>query len=245
MDDELRNRYRVKRRDFNAPPMRRRPMPPQPTVMPPSRPAGDRPTDLNPHAETKPSNHHSRLPEETLPEPAPRPRPVRQKKRTKKLVIAIILLFIIAGGIAGGIYAKDHHKPAKAAAAAIPLPPAMISQVNYPIYFPSPLPAGYLYQTGSGIVQSGLVFFKLSSGNKTVFFTEQAKPAKPVNLDALPNFQKFSVPAGMAALGSSLSKPTGLVVTGSSLINVSSTGGATADDLKAIFSSLVAVPKSR
>jgi hypothetical protein len=221
MDDDLRSRYRINRPAHSNP------------YQPPAQP------DLathHPKVGTKPKE------ELFLPEAAAVSQPQKPKKSKKLLLGSLILIVLIAA--AGGLYHQRHSKVPAAAAPAIPLPGNISSQVNFPIYYPSPpAPAGYTYSSGSASVQKGLVFYKLSDGSKSVFFTEQASPSNPVDLNALPNYKQFSVPAGTAAIGANLGKPAGLVLSGSTLINASTSGGVTAGELNDIFRSLAPVPK--
>jgi hypothetical protein len=240
MDDDLRSRYRINRPNYVEP---RRPQPRSEPVSVPQQPAS--PAAPAASIRSAPNAHRPKpaaKPKEELflPEAAAVTRPKKTKK-SKKLWLGVVCLLIIVGGAC--FYYKNQSKPPAAAAPSIPLPASISSKVNFPVYYPSSTPAGYTYSNGSAAVQNGLVFFKMFNGNKFVFFTEQASPSKPVDLSALPNYQQFSVPAGTAAIGTNLGKPAGLVLSGSTLINVSTSGGVTAGELNDIFRSLAPVPK--
>jgi hypothetical protein len=199
-------------------------------------PAARQSPDLRPPAASRP-HQPAFFEDHALPAPAiphHHAKPSKSRRRSFS-VLAVILVLVAAGGF---FYHQHQTKIPVSAAPAIPLPASVSSKVNFPIYYPSPTPAGYTYSQGSTTVQSGLVFYKMFNGSKFVFFTEQASPPRPVDLSALPNYKQFAVPAGTAALGTNLDKPAGLVVTKNTLINVSSAGGASADDLTALLHAL-------
>ena len=106
---------------------------------------------------------------------------------------------------------------------------SLAARINYPVYYPSRLPAGYSYTDGSAKLQSGLLYYKLHNGTKTISITEQPITASSVDLQKLPNYSSLNVPAGPAAIGVSIGNPAVVIATGSTLVNINSSKGVSKD----------------
>lgn len=232
MDEDLRDRFKVPRRDYTAP---------QPRYRPPR-------TEPAPATHQPPSGHHASSRHQTVPsqpmfplaaeQPAPRPAPHhyhRTKRHSfRKWLIAILILGVLGGG-AAAVYFYKFNKSAS------PIPASEVNKATFPVYYPTTLPLGYLYKPGSATSQSGLLLFKITSGSKIIAFTEQAAPAKPLDLSLLKGFNRIDAPVGSAALGSSLGQPVAIVSTRTTLVNLSTSGGASQDELRNLIFTLAPI----
>jgi hypothetical protein len=109
----------------------------------------------------------------------------------------------------------------------------MADKVSFTVYYPSKLPSGYKYTDDSVKLNSGLFYYKLHNGKKTVTVTQQAVFGT-VNLQKLPKYSSLDVPAGPAALGISVGNPSAVVSTGSTLVSINSSKGVSKDTVIAI-----------
>jgi hypothetical protein len=139
-----------------------------------------------------------------------------------------------------------------------PIPKSIGQSVGFPIYYPSKLPNGYSYEKDTVKVDNGIVFFELHSSNRAITLSEQSAPANPPDLDALTKpqtaqgsmpgmnsptlpsmFQKIDNPAGQAVQGTSLGgKPVAIILTDTTLINISGSDKLTTNALTKIVKSL-------
>jgi hypothetical protein len=243
MDDNLRARYKLPRRDFaqgtqefNRPPAPA-PVAPRPRAFiidPSLKQPNRRPqTALRP----QPPAARSRppAPAETS-EPALQPYGYRKSSRPRKLVVLCLILAAL-GGAAGAAYHYKLQKPVAAQNPILPLPASLLKKISFPAYYPYTLPSGYSYKPDSAYVQSGLLFFKLINSSDTILFTEQAAPANPVNLDSLSAFDKSYINVGRLAIGNSSGQTSAIVVTDTTLVNING-GTATKNDLSLIANGL-------
>ncbi len=139
-------------------------------------------------------------------------------------------------------------------------PPAIVKLADFPIYYPRRLPAGWHFDTTSPALQNGVVFFSLRAGGAMIEISEQTKPTNPPNLSALTQPQQVQVPGGISAGGSltlpanfrTITTPVGqavqgtgpsnlplaMVLTSTTLINLSATTSSSSPSLSAIIQSL-------
>ncbi len=101
-----------------------------------------------------------------------------------------------------------------------PIPKVVRSQIQFPIYYPSSMPKGYSYQKGFAKIQNGILFYKITSGNRTIVIGEQAIPVAPPDLSSLIGFKKIVTLAGNAAVGSNNGQPIAIVLSNTTLINI-------------------------
>ena len=153
-----------------------------------------------------------------------------RRRRFLYIIPAIIILIVLAGFL----YLK---KPAA--------PPAQLvdlaDTVNYSVYYPSRLPGGYVYTGGSAKIQTGLLYYKLHNGAKTITVTQQPVVGSPINLQKLPQYKSLDVPAGPAAIGVSVGNPSAVIATGSTLVNINSSKGVSKDSVIAIAKKIKAI----
>jgi hypothetical protein len=101
-----------------------------------------------------------------------------------------------------------------------PLPNSIVSATSFALYYPSPVPSGYTYKNHSAKVESGIVFYELQSGSRTITISEQAAPSNPPSLTHLTGFTNFQTPAGDTAIGTSLGKPIAITLSNTTLVTV-------------------------
>jgi hypothetical protein len=160
------------------------------------------------------------LPPQTRPKTSKR----RQIKKYIAILIAIIILCLII--LVSIIFLlKSRHKTA------LPFPAQIAGSLNYPVYYPSEVTTGYSYQPGSANIKATILFFTLTNGAKSIFVTEQSVPLSAINLNGLPKHSDISVPIGQAILGTGLGKPSIIIITASTLIELTSNKGVTKSDI--------------
>ena len=131
----------------------------------------------------------------------------------RKLWVISILLVVSLGLAGGGLY--YYHQRSD-----WPIPKTVRSQIQFPIYYPSPMPNGYNYQKGFAKVQNGILFYKITSGNRIIVISEQAIPNAPPDLNNLIGFKKLVTLAGTAAVGSNNGQPIAIVLSNTTLIDI-------------------------
>jgi len=116
-----------------------------------------------------------------------------------------------------------------------PLPQDSVSSLNYQVYYPSHIPSGYRYKTGSATSHNGLLFFKFNNGKKVITVTEQAAPPKSLDvIKILGGYTSLSLSIGKAGVGASVGRPAVIIITDTTLINITSSQGVTKDQVIAI-----------
>ena len=143
---------------------------------------------------------------------------LKSKKKVYVTLIAFII-FILCAGIS--IYAYTSWKQS--------IPPALsqdsIGTLNFQVYYPSRMPPGFRFKKGSISSQNGLFFYKFINGKKVITVTEQVAPPKSFKLTNLKGYTSISVPIGKAATGTSVGNPSVIIVTDTTLVNITSTKG--------------------
>jgi hypothetical protein len=139
------------------------------------------------------------------------------KSRFKHLrtwfIVAILLLILLCVG--GFIL---FHKTTA-------LPQAITSNVSFPVYYPTDLPAGYQLDKNSIKTQDQRLFYQFQKGSNIIYVTEQSAPSHPPDLKNLDGFGQVSTITGEAVLGTVNGKPTGILLTKSTLTAVNGTDG--------------------
>ena len=140
--------------------------------------------------------------------------PRKRRRTTKTRIIVLSILLVVSLELAGGgLYYYRQRSD-------WPIPKTVRSQVQFPIYYPSPMPNGYIYQKGSAKVQDGILFYKIASGNRVIVISEQAIPVAPPDLNNLIGFKKLVTLAGNAAVGSNNGQPIAIVLSNTTLIDI-------------------------
>jgi hypothetical protein len=236
--DDIRRPQHLKRRDYSIPAGRPlTPHPQQPPHHPHPQPASSHlPPVAYPQPTAPPAYHppqpeplHHHQPQHHAPAvPAHHRRP---KRFGKKLTIAIGALLAAAAVFGAGYLLKGSSDSNG-------IPATITRQVNYDLYFPSPMPPGYIYTKDSATFQIGQVFFKFTNGKKRVTVNEQPMPDPKPNLNLLAGYTQFNSPAGKAAIGTSIGEPTAVVLTPTTVITMHCIGGVSVDELTTAINNL-------
>jgi len=115
---------------------------------------------------------------------------------------------------------------------------SLAKRAGFGFYYPSPMPSGYSYVNNINAFQDGQAYYMLGRGNKHIVVREQPATGKSLDLTNLSNPITFEAAGGKAAAGDVTGQPAGLVLTGSTLITLNSTGAVTPADLTAVINSL-------
>ncbi len=240
--DDIRRPHQPQRRDYTTPPQRPHHSPaphhhaPQPAhqdfAPAPSQPAAEphiyhRPAESTPPSRPEPVPAHAH--EHQAAHQAALPR--RSRHRGLKITALVIAPFIIAGIFAAG-YSLKSSKDTNT------IPASIVKQANFDLFFPSPMPPGYLYMKDTATFQIGQVFYKFSNNRKRVTVNEQPMPATKPNFSLLNGYEQFSSPVGQAAVGSTLGESTAYVLAGGTLITMNTSGGVSKDELKTAINNL-------
>jgi len=106
------------------------------------------------------------------------------------------------------------------------LPQDTISSLNYQVFYPTRIPKGYSYKKGTATSHNGLLFYKFVNGKKVITITEQAAPPKYIDLNKIvEGYTALKVPIGRAAVGTSVGNPSVIIITDTTLINITSSKG--------------------
>jgi hypothetical protein len=151
---------------------------------------------------------------------------------------------LIALGLAGGLFGAGYLLRPSSDAAAKGIPPAIVQQVSYNLYFPAPMPHGYSYMKDTATFQIGQVFYKFSNGKKRVTVKEEPMPDPKPDLNLLAGYDQIDVPIGHAAIGTSLGEPNAVVLAGTTVITFNGSGGVTTDELKTAINNLKLIGKN-
>jgi hypothetical protein len=118
------------------------------------------------------------------------------------------------------------------------IPASITRQVNYDLYFPSPMPSGYVYMKNTATFQIGQVYYKFASGKKRVTVVEQPIPDPKPDLNLMQGYDQFDTSVGKAAIGTNLGETQAVVVTPTTVITMNTIGGVTKDELRSAVSNL-------
>lgn len=242
--DDIRRPQHLKRRDYaipaGRPPVRAHPQSPHQ----PSRPHHSIPhhhPQANPYPQpiTTPVHHQApATPPPRVDQPHQPIQPATTRVHSKRLklsgkAMSIIAAVIVAGAaIFGAGYLLKGSNDSKG------IPASITRQVNYDLYFPSPMPGGYIYMKDTATFQIGQVFYKFANGKKRVTVNEQPMSDPKPNLSKLPGYTQFQSPVGPAAIGSDLGEPTAVVLTPTTVITMHCVGGVNSGDLKTAVNNL-------
>lgn len=229
-DEDLRGRFR---RDFTKEVIEQKPKP---------QPAAETKNDKQApvEADSKDSGFPLPLPQIT-PTAEKRRAKTRRRISFKKVAYTLILLALITGGVYGGYWYWSSK-------ITLPIPSSIRSSAEFPLLYPSQLPAGYKINEGSFSTANGVIIFNAadSSSNK-IAFTIQKKPSN-FNFDAfykqnLADSTIFTTSLGQAAIGTANKQLLGSITTEQSWLLVTSTSkNVKTSDLKLILLNIKIAP---
>jgi hypothetical protein len=183
--------------------------------------------------ELEPSAPSSFSDTKTTAELAPIQKFTKRLLKDKWLLIAFIAIVLFVSFGIGYYYL--HNKPPTSVSF---LPASIVNSVNFPVYLPSKIPTGYDYEVDSANIRNGILFYKITSGAKIITITEQSKPSKSIDLNAIPSYASLTVLAGKAAIGISVGNPAAIIMTPSTLVTINSTKGTLKDTVVTIAQSM-------
>lgn len=236
MDDIRPPRRDLERRDYTMPERRPEEHRPHPV----HHPAHHEPANLqtSPPPQPSPPYHHS------LAKPSAHPSfhhtvsqhqmhaPKRWRPRLAMRYVAVAAALIISIGLFTAGYVFKTNTPDKT------IPVAVVKKANFDVFFPSPMPSGYIYVSKTATFQIGDVFYRFADGLKSVTVREEPLPAKKPNLALYKGYTVFNAGAGQAALGTSFGQPVAVIVTPTTVITMNTSGGVSVDELKTAISNL-------
>ena len=230
--DDIRRPQRPDRRDYALP---GRPAAPHHS---PHRPVPDHYQPLPARPQPTPAYHQAPAPQphhNPVAYPPPQHQPIvhhqpqthhKTSRRFSKKLSVVVAVIIAAAAVFGAGYMLKGSSPQTG------IPSSITRQVNYSLYFPSPMPPGYIYMKDTATFQIGQVFYKFADGNKRVTVKEEPMPQTKPNLSLLIGYTQFSTPNGRAAIGSSFGQAVAVVVTPSTVITMNSVGGVSQNELR-------------
>jgi hypothetical protein len=238
--DDIRRPYRGERRDYALP----TPAHPSRPNAEPVRPAAPQPLPHHPHQpyhqphhqpthHPQPAHHQPQPYPQTMPRqhPAPAAAPIRHKRRLKLgLNLPVIIATVLAAAaVLGGYMLLKPAKPVNST-------PAQLAQkASFSFYYPQPLPAGYSYIQTINTFQDGQAYYMLGNGRRHLIIRERQSASKNLDLSSLEKPQTFMVTGGKAAIGTTAGEASGMVLAGSTLISINSTGNVPPDDIQAVI----------
>jgi hypothetical protein len=123
-----------------------------------------------------------------------------------------------------------------------PLPESIIKQSNFAVYYPTSLPKGYVLDKNSAAYDNQILFFSISNGDRKISISEQAPPKNPPDFDVIQkgntSFKKLDVTGGQAIYGVSQQTPAAILVTNTTLINVSGSNNVPLDNVSKLIQSM-------
>jgi hypothetical protein len=241
MDDDLRARFNLPRRDFSQPEPLHHPPPKRPEhphqaaaqpnpFIPPSLKHAYQPPPA-PHQEAKPTHPKFRPAEPA----AHRPTPARKKRRLARKLIVTVLILGILGGACAWAYPKYAHKN--------PFPADIRASAAVQLLYPSKLPAGYTISSSSIHLDNGVLTYAANNGAKRIVFTTQRAPKSfdfpAFNQKYLKNPKQLSTAYGQAVIGQNEDRALGSLVSGQSWLILSTNNSQISpDNLALIMNSL-------
>ena len=118
------------------------------------------------------------------------------------------------------------------------IPQNITRQVNFTLYFPSPMPAGYTYMKDTATFQVGQVYYKFASGDKRVTVMEQPMPSKKPDLSLMSGYSLFNSAIGKAEVGDSFGQAAAVVLTPTTVLTFHSVGSVSQNELKTAINNM-------
>ncbi len=118
-----------------------------------------------------------------------------------------------------------------------PLPASLSRQVPFALYYPSNT-FGYSLVPGSSTFQAGLFTYKLAKADSSITVVEQQITANPPDISSLPGYSGFKAPVGNATVGTNFNRTSGIVVTATTLLTFNTAGNVPKNELKLLINSL-------
>jgi len=127
-----------------------------------------------------------------------------------------------------------------------PLPVTLLARIQYKVYFPDPLPSGYSLDNRSVSYQNGVLFYALKNAetSNNINVSQQQKPQQNLMLSSIVGLNPFKVSLGTAYVGAQSNTQVGILVTDTTLVNVSGVSDTPASAISGLMKNLKPVPRS-
>lgn len=123
----------------------------------------------------------------------------------------LLVLLIVAA--MGWYFARsDFHSP---------IADEKLAAVDFPVYYPWPLPDGYRYKNASESIHAGSFFYQLEKGSSHIVISQQARPKENIMVDSIVGLSPISTSLGTAYVGQSGASPVAILTTDSTLVTIS------------------------
>jgi hypothetical protein len=157
--------------------------------------------------------------------------------RNKKL--ALLTIIILVAALVAGLSLVGNKDSS-------PLPKSARQAVNFPLYYPSHLPEGYKLEKGSAKAENNIVFYSISNNGKKISVSEQAAPINPPDFEIIQKsntaFRKINVTGGQAIYGVSQKVPAAIMITNTTMINISGSSNIPLDLIGKLTQSMSPLP---
>lgn len=234
--DDIRRPYCGERRDYAIPSHRPAPRPATPSQPPhhqvhhPQPLSAPTPT-YRPIPQPAPVHHQ---PQHQAPHQVHHAQPKAARRLPAlRLNKQIVLATVLAGAAIIGGYLMLRPEKQK-----VFTPASLAKQASFSFYYPSPLPSGYSYVNNINAFQDDQTYYMIGNGSKHIIVHEQAASGRKLDTQSLSNPVAYTAAGGQAALGNVAGQPAGLVLTGSTLVTINTTGDVPPADLATMINNL-------
>lgn len=159
-------------------------------------------------------------------------------KKKLTLVAIVVFMALLLGIGALIVFLGSHPRGA--------LPEQTVKAAGFPVYYPSPVPTGFIYQKDSARIDHRVLFFTLQQGNDSINVSEQAATSTPPDFSAIQkdnnSFKTLSVIAGQAIYGTYQGIPVAIVLTNTTLVTISGTKNFPIDAIAKTAQNLSSLP---
>ncbi len=138
------------------------------------------------------------------------------KRKKPSLRVSAIIFALLIAGVGTGLYFYQRRSSG-------PIPNEIVHRSGFPIYYPTVIRAGFVLQKDSVRDEGGILFYIMEKGGSTINVSEQAAPAVPPDFQKLEDalhFKKIDISSGSAVVGLNIDKPTAIMLTNTTLINI-------------------------
>ncbi len=136
--------------------------------------------------------------------------------RRRILWLVLPTLLIVVLGVTFGFVQYQQQKTIRN-----PLQSDALKGLDFPIYYPYPLPENFIYKPKSARQENGMLFFSIENAGETILISQQPKPRQNLMLESMVGFNPIKTPVGNAFSGKNGAIPVVIIATGQTLINLS------------------------
>jgi hypothetical protein len=163
-------------------------------------------------------------------------------KHTRRITSNITRIAVLVILLSVGLFVWKHK-----ISSASPIPKNIVKSVNFSIFYPSPLPDKYSLKKDSIKIQTQILFFTLQNGDNKISVSEQSAPPNPPDLQLLTQagFSKINTTLGQAVQGTNGSRAVAILLTNTTLINVSGSSSTPSDAVTSVITRLHSLSKNQ